>query len=221
MLSTMSSRHVATDDARLRAGQIRARLGAEIRLARVGSGLSQTAAGAAAAMSHAQWSRIERGALGGLTLDQACRAAAAVGLALSVKAYPDGDPVRDAAQLALLERLHARLPDGCRWWTEVPLPIPGDRRAWDALIELRGRRAGCEAETRLSDLQALERRLALKLRDGGVDVLLLLVADTANNRRVINLHREALRGLLPIDGREVFANLRAGRLPESSGLVIL
>ena len=74
-----------------------------------------------------------------------------------MRLYPDGDPVRDAAQLGLLERFRRRLPAGARWETEVPLPIQGDRRAWDALVGLRGRRAGCEAETRLTDLQALER----------------------------------------------------------------
>ena len=89
-----------------------------------------------------------------------------------------------------------------------------DRRAWDAVIRLGGRRAGCEAETRLADVQALERRLALKLRDGGVDVLILVVADTAHNRAVLRAHREALRPLLPLDGRHILAAFAEGRLPE-------
>ena len=190
-------------------------------MARIGAGLSQTAAGASAGMSHAQWSRIERGVLPCLTIDQASRAALSVGLRLFVRLYPDGDPTRDAAQLGLLERFRRKLPAAARWDTEVPLPIPGDRRAWDALIRLGGRRAGCEAETRVEDVQALERRLALKVRDGSVDVLILLVSDTAANRRAIHVHREALRALLPLDGREILASLRAGRLPERSGLVVL
>ena len=82
-------------------------------------------------MSHAQWSRIERGVLLDLSFSQASRAASAVGLRLDVRLYPDGDPARDAGQLALLERFRLRLPAGTRWDTEVPLPIPGDRRAWD------------------------------------------------------------------------------------------
>ena len=57
------------------------------------------------------------------------------------------------------------------------MPIPGDRRAWDARVVIDGRRAGCEVEMQLLDLQALERRLALKLRDGDVDILLLVVAE--------------------------------------------
>ena len=95
----------------------------------------------------------------------------------------------------------------------MPLPIPGDRRAWDACLVLGGRRAGCEAETRLTDVQAMERRLALKMRDGEVDLLLLLVSDTATNRHMLALNREALRTLLPLDGRNVLTSLGSGRLP--------
>ena len=172
-------------------------------------------------MSHAQWSRIERGVLAELSFDQSSRAASAVGLRLAVSLFPDGDPVRDAAQLALLERFRRRLPTEARWDTEVPMPIPGDRRAWDALIRLHGRRAGCEAETRLRDLQALDRRLQLKVRDGAVDVLILVVADTAANRAILGARREVLRPLLPLDGRQVLTSLRAGELPDQNGLVVL
>ncbi len=172
-------------------------------------------------MSHAQWGRIERGQIRSLTIDQATRAAMAVGLRLVARTFPDGDPVRDAGQLALLERFRTRLPPGVRWDTEVPLPIPGDRRAWDAMLALDGQRAGCEGETKLLDIQALERRLALKFRDGGVDVLLLLVADTAANRRVLSVHRPALRALLPLDGRQVLRSLRDGRIPSANGLIVI
>ncbi len=185
------------------------------------AGLSQRVAAAAAGMSHAQLGRIERSANRALTVDQATRAAMAVGLRLILRTYPDGDPVRDAAHLALLERFRVRLPASSEWHAEVPLPIRGDRRAWDALIRLDGGLAGCEAETRLLDMQALERRMTLKLRDGGVDLLILLVADTAANRRALAVHRELLRPLLPLDGRAVLASLRQGSLPRTSGLVVL
>jgi transcriptional regulator with XRE-family HTH domain len=217
----MTSRSNPAGEGRARATAIARRIGTELRLARSSAGLSQTSAAAGAGMSHAQWSRIERGALDELSFDQAARAAAVVGLRLAARLYPDGDPVRDAAQLALLERFRQRLPPGARWDTEVPLPATGDRRAWDGFVRLGGRRAGCEAETRIDDVQALERRLMLKLRDGDVDILILVVAKTLANRRAIQVHREALRALLPLDGREVLASLRAGRLPERSGLVVL
>lgn len=113
------------------------------------------------------------------------------------------------------------MPAGALWRTEVPFPTPGDRRAWDGYAALHGRRAGCEAETRPRDTQALERRLALKARDGSVDVLILVVADTPGNRRLLDAHREVLRGLLPLDTRQVLGAFRRGALPDRSGLVVL
>ena len=114
-----------------------------------------------------------------------------------------------------------RLPHEASWRTEVPIPIPGDRRAWDGVAGLRGRRAGSELETRLHDVQALERRLTLKQRDGDVDIVLLVVADTSANRRFLNRHREQLRGLLPLDSRQVLDAFRRGELPERGGIVIV
>ena len=172
-------------------------------------------------MSHAQLGRIERAELPNLTVEQLSRACAAVGLRLSVRAYPDGDPVRDGAHRALLERFRRLLPSGTGWLTEVPLPIPGDRRAWDGVATLAGRRVAVEAETRLADVQALERRLALKRRDGGLDLLLLVVADTQSNRRALAVHREALRHAFLADGRTIRAALGRGELPTMSGLVVL
>jgi len=217
----MGSRHSADEDGRRRSVTIRARVGSEIRTARLAAGASQAAAAGEAGMSRSQYGRIERGELVRLSFEQACRAAAAVGLDLSVRTFPDGDPVRDAGQLRLLERFHALLPMGATWRTEVPLPIPGDRRAWDATLQLLGRKAGCEAETKALDIQALERRLALKLRDGEVDVLIVIIADTPANRRTLAMHREELRALLPLDTREVLGSLRRGRVPGASGLVVL
>jgi transcriptional regulator with XRE-family HTH domain len=185
------------------------------------AGVSQETAGHAAGMSRAQFGRIERADVRHLTIDQASRAAAAVGLGLVVKTYPDGDPARDAAQLALLERFRQRLPPTALWRTEVPMPIPGDRRAWDGWALVRARAAGCEAETRLNDAQALERRIALKQRDGGVDIVLLVVADTTANRKFLAIHREQLRGLLPLDSRQVLEAFRRGELPDRSGIVIV
>jgi hypothetical protein len=201
------------------AQRLRAAFGAELLAGRLGAGISQRSAGIAAGMSHTQFGRIERGQLTGLTFDQAARSAAAVGLRLTLKTYPDGDPARDAAHLGLAERFRRRLPRGAIWRTEVPMPIPGDRRAWDGAAILLGRSAGCELEMRLGDLQALERRIVPKQRDSGVDVVILVIADTRHNRRMLALHRDDLRGLLPLDSRQVLDAFRRGELPERSGIV--
>jgi hypothetical protein len=78
-----------------------------------------------------------------------------------------------------------------------------------------------EAETRLADGQALERRIALKIRDGGPGHVLLLVADTRGNRVALTTLREAHREQFPLDGRHVLQALREGRDPGASGVVIL
>lgn len=193
----------------------------EIRNARVSSGLSQRAAGHRVGMSHAQFGRIERAKLDELTFDQAGRAYAAVGLRLIVRAVPGGDPALDAGQLALLDRFRRRVPGTVPMGTEVPLPIPGDRRAWDGFIRIGGVAIGVEAEARIRDAQAVDRRCALKRRDGGVDIVILLVADTRANRRMLALHREALRSNFPLDTRQVLASLRSGHAPSASGIVVL
>ena len=145
---------------------------------------------------------------------------AAVGLDVRLRAYPAGDPIRDAGQSRLLERFRTRLHPSLRWSTEVPLPIEGDLRAWDATIRGRNWRLAVEAETVLDDLQALERKLALKRRDGGLDHLILLVADTRRNRRALASAPGAFADL-PLRIREVVRALAAGRDPGGSGIVIL
>ena len=72
----------------------------------------------------------------------------------------------------------------------------------------------------LYDFQAQERRIALKMADDEVDVVILLVSDTLRNRRVLREFRELIGAHFPLDTREVMACLRAGRLPEQSGIVI-
>jgi hypothetical protein len=146
--------------------------------------------------------------------------AAVLGLDLPLRAYPGDDPVRDAAQLALLARFRTRLPN-IRHTAEVPLNIPGDRRAWDEVASGSGWSTPVEAETRLRDVQALERRLALKLRDGGRDRLVLLVADTRHNRRVLRLTGDSLRAAFPVYGRDALAALDQGRCPSGSSIILL
>ena len=85
----------------------------------------------------------------------------------------------------------------------------------------RGWRFRVEAETRLADGQALERRLALKQRDGGPGHVALLVAETRSNREALVTIRPALREMLPFSGRRLLAALRDGREPPGSGIVLI
>jgi transcriptional regulator with XRE-family HTH domain len=184
------------------------------------SGLSLRAVGAACGVSHSAIDRMEaqRGASVDLVL--LASMAASVGLDLRLKAYPAGDPIRDAGQQRLLERLHRRVHVRLTWSTEVPLPIEGDLRAWDAVIRGDGWRVAVEAETVLDDLQALERRLARKRRDGGVDHVILLVADTTRNRRALAPAPGAFADL-PLRTRDILRALGRSEDPGLSGIMIL
>ena len=164
--------------------------------------------------------RLERGDPATMTIDLVARVAAVLGLELAASLHPDGDPVRDRGQLALIERLRARVPNVPRWRAEVPMPIPGDLRSGDAVITISEGDILVEAETRLNDLQAIERKGAAKARDLGAIRFVLLVADTRHNRHVIRDHPE-LTQRFPIDTRTCLAGLARGEDPGGDALVIL
>jgi len=197
-----------------------ATIGRELDLAIRRHGLSYTAVGGAVGLSGSQVGRVARGRSPELTVVQASRLLAAVGLELSIRSYPAGEPLRDAAHLALLARLRRRLHASLAWRTEVPLARNGDLRAWDAVIRAPRWSVGVEAETRPTDLQALERRLALKQRDGEMPTIVLLLADTRHNRAIV-AGTPDLADRYPVRGRAALAALEAGTHPGGSVLILL
>ena len=200
------------------------RLGGEHRDARVAAGLSLRTAAAGSGSSRSQLWRFERGELDRVSMADLGAWFAVVGLDLSIKAYPAGDPIRDRAQLALLERFRTRIHPSLRWRTEVPLPIEGDLRAWDAEVRPQAPerwRVRVEAETRVADGQALERKLALKRRDDPGGHVILLISDTRSNRVTMRAIREGLRDAFPLDTRELLWALGHGSEPGGSGIAIM
>lgn len=214
----------AADRGRRRCHESVHRVRLDGRQARTAAGLSQRTVAKAIGVSHSKVSRFERGVIRDPSLEFMAAYCAVVGLDLSIRAYPAGDPIRDRAQLALLERFRARLHPSLRWRTEVPLPIERDLRAWDAEVSGPARerwRIRVEAETNVSDGQALERRLQLKIRDDPAGHVVLLVSETRANRQAIRLLKDGLRETLPLDSRGMMAALGTGRDPGASGIVIL
>lgn len=195
--------------------------GAELRIARVGLGLSLDHVGLAVGMSHSQVGRIERALHPSVSIMQLARICSVVGLDLSVRTYPNGSPLRDKSHLALLERFRKRLSAKLSVRSEVPLPISGDLRAWDLLILGAGEPIGVEAETRISDVQTLERRIALKARDGEVDRVLLVVSGSRGNRLAVREAHLSLADSFPIPGRVALASLARGRDPGGSALILV
>jgi transcriptional regulator with XRE-family HTH domain len=195
-------------------------IGEELREARLAAGLTQSQVGRSIGISHTEVSRIERATTTRVPFETLALIGAVLGQDISLRAYPNREPIRDVAQLDLLARFRKRLPPGLTWRSEVPLAIVGDLRAWDAVVHGHGWRLPIDAETRLRDIQALSRRLALKCRDDGVTSMVLLVADTRHNRRALSLAVADL-GQFPAKGSALFAVLGKGEAPVGSAIVLL
>lgn len=203
------------------------RTGSELRIARVSAGLSQHDVGDRSGLSGSQVSRIERGLVPNASVAALARVGAVVGLDVRIRAYPGGDPLRDAGQVKVIERFRQRLAPTIRVRLEVPLPIEGDRRAWDLfldrLIDENGDRRGmpAEVETRIHDAQAQFRRITLKMRDSSNDAVIVVVADTPTNRRAVAAAGPALRATFPITARTALAALAEGGYPGGSCLLFI
>lgn len=195
--------------------------GRAIHEARLEHDLSMAVCAEAIGVSEATWSRLERGLSPALSIERLVHASSVVGLDASVRAYQGGSPVRDRAHLELLERFRVRLGPRVRWSTEVPLPIARDQRAWDGLARTGDAQVGVEAETRARDAQALKRRLELKQRDGGVDRVVLLLADTRHNRSFLRAAGRSFLDAFPISGRVALERMADGRDPGGNAIVLL
>jgi len=217
----MSTNERRRDRARIRARQAVASIAGDVRQTRISIGLSIASAAGSVGLHQSTFGRIERDELEHVTVEQLALACAAVGYQLSLRCYPADDPARDAGQLRLLTRFRARLPATVSLQTEVPLPIPGDPRALDGMIAIGAARIGVEAEAKLGDVQAIDRRAQLKRRDARLDGLILLVADTRGNRDVLARHREALRASYALDTKQVLSALAKGEVPAGDGIVVL
>ncbi len=216
----MGSRDGPRERGLARGVRLRSQLSREWRDLRLQAGLSQRAAARAIGISKATYGRIERGQVREVGLVRAALISAILGADLSVKTFPGGSPIRDAAHAALLVRFERRVPPIWRAHHESPIPIPGDQRAWD--LRLEGPVSiGVEAETRPADLQALERAVRLKQRDSRVGRVILLISDTERNRALVRVVLPILRPNFPLGTRDVLHALRDGRDPGADGLVVL
>lgn len=166
-----------------------------------------------AGLSRTKVARYESGAYQAATIVQMCQLLAAAGLGLRVSTYPLGHGVRDARHARGLSGVLQHAAPPLAWRTEVPLPNAGDARAWDALLTGAGRRTGVEYERVLHDTQAQGRRLALKRRDGGVDYLLVIFADTRANRAALRDQPTFMADLPRLPLQQAVAALWAGRHP--------
>jgi len=209
------------DNARLAGRRLHTELGNELRNARLDRGLRQTDVARSARTSGSHVSRLERGEIDAVAIADLLRHGAVLGLRLRARFYPVGGGLRDEGQLALLRQLRARIGDAFQWQLEAPLNIPGDLRAFDALLTNRRATIAVEAVTRLHDAQAQLRAISLKQRDGRVDRLILAVKASRSNRRALSTAKDLLAMSFPMGTRATLAALSDGEDPGENGLILL
>jgi len=147
--------------------------------------------------------------------------AAAVGLRLSVSLWPVGGGARDAAQARYVAAFVARVGRAWRVRLEAPIPIAGDLRAVDVLLIRGDVSVAVEVITRLADLQAQIRAAQLKGRDISATRLILVVAGTHANRRLLESTRASLAETFDLDTRRVLADLSRGADPGRDAIIVL
>lgn len=217
----MPSRYRRVDQGNHHADRTLRKLGDEIRTARSMAGLSVRELARQCGCSRSHVSRIEQGQARDVSLRSLDLVFTVLGMELSARPFPQGPPLRDAAHARLLERFRPRLARPVRMRTEVPLRGDRERRAWDGELAVGHETCKLEAETVLHDLQALDRRIARKMKDDEVDRVVLLIADTRRNRRVLREFSALIRDRYPLSTREVMTALAHGRLPIASGYAML
>jgi transcriptional regulator with XRE-family HTH domain len=190
---------------------------------RTGLGVSQPQLAAELGMSAAQLWRFEANQVDSVGVVRLSEIASLLGLEISVNFHEIGDSIRDRGHVALGKRFGALLSPAWQVTDETLLPMPGDRRAWDKLLRLRGAdyRIGADLETRIRDIQALVRRTRLRERDGGVDAILIVLSASSTNYRLVDDLRSALGADYATPPREILASLRVGRPLPGSGVILV
>ncbi len=197
-----------------------ASVGSEVRLARANHALSLRSAAALAGVSAQTQRRVEDGDPS-VAIDTLCRVAAALGLKVWGRAFPQTAPtLRDTGQLRVAEMLRSAAHPSASVALEYPV---GDLRAADLVVFSADEVLDFEIERSLVDFQAQyrvadEKRQLLRDRHERPVRLVLVVEDSRRNRSAVSRHR-MIADALPAGTREIHAALRAGRRLGRDGLM--
>jgi transcriptional regulator with XRE-family HTH domain len=197
----------------------------ELQVAREDRNVSLAQLAAATGSSESALSRFERLELEDVGVIRLSEIASVLGYEISLGIHPVGDPLRDRAQLAIGGRFDACLGPAWIVLNEVLLPEPGDRRSWDKVVQLAASdppyAIGVDIESRIRDVQTLTRRTRERETDHRIQHILLALADTATNRRLVGQLVENLGDPYRTPMREIRRSLkRAEKLPGSGVLLV-
>ena len=196
-------------------------IGGSIRSARLAAGLPLSVVGGASGRSASWVSRVERGLVRSVSLDELIVLGAAVGLKVWVTTFPAERAIRDAPQLALLRRFRARIGERWTWSYEVVVPVMRDQRAADAVIRIGSSTVMVEAFTRFADAQAQLRAVRLKARDMGIGRIIIVAAATRANRAALAVAGDVLASDFPLGTRAILRALASGRDPGANGVALV
>jgi transcriptional regulator with XRE-family HTH domain len=202
------------------------RFGREIRTARVTTGISQQALARRSGVSQGFISMVERGRrVPGL--EAANRLATACGLQFWLRLFPaEGVTLRDSGQLAMATAIVKAAHPAYRCRMEVPVGIPGDRRAHDLVMELPAETTALELERGLADMQAQVRaaqlkREALAQRSDRPVRLVIALPDTPAIRRMLRDRAALLASTFPARSRAIWRAIRIGRPIGGDGILLV
>jgi transcriptional regulator with XRE-family HTH domain len=221
----MTTREQRRDRGHRRGRMLLNRCVTELRDARLTAALSLDQLAREVGWSAAAVGRFHSGHRQDVGIVELSEIASVLGYEVSVGLHPIGDPLRDKGQLACGRRLNAMLSDRWRVTDETLLPGAGEQRAWDKLLRLVDATPRClvgvDIESRAWDIQALVRRTRGRERDGEVDHILIVLADTTHNRRVVDALRATLGPGYATGPRRIMTALRSGQPLPGSGVVLL
>ena len=202
------------------------RFGLEIRTARVSSGISQQALARRSGVSQGFISMVERGRRTP-GLEVANRLATACGLQIWLRLFPaDGITLRDSGQLAMATAIVKAAHRDYRCRIEVPIGIPGDRRAHDLVMELPVETLALELERGFADLQAQVRaaqlkREALAAHSDRPVRLVIAAPDTPAIRRMLRDRAPLLASTFQVPSRAIWRSIRTGRPIGGDGILLV
>ncbi|HEX2883235.1 MAG TPA: LacI family DNA-binding transcriptional regulator [Candidatus Limnocylindria bacterium] len=217
------SAHHPHPAARRQADVLAARIGTDLDTARMALVMAVEDVARRARVSPSTVARVLRGD-GGVHLDTLCAVTAAVGMKISVKAYPTSQPsLRDSGQLRIAEYLVAQAHASLRPALEVPVGDPFGRAA-DVVFFGPDEILHSEIERGLPDFQAPHRaamlkRDALQQQHARPVRLILVIEDTTRNRRLVSQHAPLIHHALPAGSAQIMRAIRNGTPLGSDGLL--
>lgn len=221
----MTTKETRVGRGRRRGQMLTRRVISDLREARLVAGLSQSALAREVGLDPSTMWRLEADLLPDTSVVRLSEIASVLGYEVSLGLHPIGDPVRDKGQLACGRRLDAVLSERWRVTDETLLPGAGEQRSWDKLLRLTDATprylVGTDIESRVWDVQAIVRRTRARERDGQVDHILIVLADTAHNRRIIDELRASLGPDYATSARRLVRALRVGMRLAGSGVVLV